>query len=121
MIVRDSLTAELSGSTEPLLILHGDAPGIDTIVAGCAAEFGDIPIPFPALWDKYGKPAGPRRNEAMLAVGRILREYGHEGKVFAYHNFLPKSKGTKHMIGIARAAAFPVTLFNSHGTSEVLP
>lgn len=119
-VVNDALIGECF-TTEPAIILHGAATGIDTLAAEVAASYGDVPIPFPAQWDTFGTPAGPIRNEAMLRVACILQTYGHTVKVLAFHDFLPKSKGTKHMVGIARKEGIDVTLFHSDGTQERVP
>lgn len=70
-------------------IIHGDAPGTDTM-AGVYARQRDIPLEvYPADWDQFGKAAGPIRNKQML----------DEGKPDLVIAFLSKdSKGTKDMI-----------------------
>lgn len=56
---------------------------------------------FPADWEKYGKRAGPLRNEAMIAAGADL--------VLAFP--LPGGKGTQHTIRLAREAGIPVRVW----------
>lgn len=52
------------------LIIHGGAPGADQC-AGAWAERRGIPtLRFPAEWEKYGRRAGPRRNQRMLDEGK---------------------------------------------------
>ena len=70
-------------------IIHGDARGADRL-AGRYGEENNIPVlRFPALWDKYGKRAGPIRNSQML------RE-GNPDYVVAF--LYPNSRGTRDMI-----------------------
>ena len=70
-------------------IIHGDACGADRL-AGRYGEENNIPVlRFPALWDEYGKRAGPIRNSQML------RE-GNPDYVVAF--LYPNSRGTRDMI-----------------------
>jgi hypothetical protein len=78
-------------------IIHGGANGADTM-AGCWAEKYNIPVTvFPAEWRKYGRRAGPLRNEQMLREGKP--EF-----VVAF----PGGRGTAHMVGLAKAAGIQV-------------
>ena len=82
------------------VILHGSARGADTIAGTEAARIGFKVIAVPAKWNKYGRAAGPIRNVEML---------GHKpGLVMAFHPDLNKSKGTAHMVKIARAGGVTV-------------
>lgn len=84
---------------EELIILSGCARGADTLGEKYATEL-DIPVKhFPANWDKYNKAAGYIRNKEMA-------EYGD--KLIAFWD--GKSKGTKHMIDLARANNLSVTI-----------
>lgn len=78
-------------------IIHGGANGADTM-AGCWAEKYNIPVTvFQAEWHKYGRRAGPLRNEQMLREGK-------PDFVVAF----PGGRGTAHMVGLAKAASIPV-------------
>lgn len=55
-----------------------------------------------AEWEEHGKSAGPIRNQKMLDRGPDL--------VIAFHPDIESSKGTKHMVSIARAAGVPVEI-----------
>lgn len=80
-------------------IIQGEARGADSL-ARTYGERRGIPVHgFPALWDIYGRAAGPIRNSEML------RE-GDPELVIAF----PKgaSRGTYNMIEIARKAGVPV-------------
>jgi D-arabinose 1-dehydrogenase-like Zn-dependent alcohol dehydrogenase len=52
------------------VLIHGAAPGADSIAAKVAKELGMGVIAFPAEWDKWGKSAGPIRNTKMLKEGK---------------------------------------------------
>lgn len=73
---------------------------------GWATERG-IPVDHnPADWAHLGKPAGPMRNITMLSKEPDM--------VVAFHRSFNASKGTKHMVGIARAAGVQVHIFPHH-------
>lgn len=59
-----------------------------------------------AEWDKYGKPAGPRRNQIMVDRNPQV--------CLAYHPDLTKSKGTKDCVKRALLAGIPVIWWNGH-------
>lgn len=92
--------------------------GIDVVIEGCArgadrlaetwAKARNVPVEhFPAAWDKYGKNAGWLRNEKMLNAEPDL--------VIAFHTALQQSKGTAHMVKIAKAAGVQTLVFpHSH-------
>ena len=69
------------------VIIHGAAPGADTLADTIAKKLGFEVIPFPAEWARYGKAAGPIRNRKMLDE--------EPDKVIAFHNDIENSKGTK--------------------------
>jgi hypothetical protein len=88
----------------PSLIIHGGATGADSL-AGNAAQYLRIPVRvFPAAWLTYGKSAGFRRNCEML-------RHGQPDLVLAFaRGSLAQSKGTSHMVAIARRAGIPIQL-----------
>lgn len=49
-------------------IIHGDAPGADTLAGEWASARGVKCTPCPADWKARGKSAGPRRNRYMLSL-----------------------------------------------------
>lgn len=49
---------------------HGDAKGVDLYTAGLVEDWGLQPVPHPADWDRYGKPAGAIRNRLMLDIAQ---------------------------------------------------
>lgn len=78
----------LSTNPDDILLISGNARGADQVpyqMSGYTVEG------FPAEWDKYGKSAGYIRNQEMAERGTHLIAYW-DGK----------SKGTGHMISLAR-------------------
>jgi hypothetical protein len=67
--ILDALQSKLD---QPLVLITGMARGADT----WAAMWGSTKIPrenqldFPAQWHKYGRAAGPKRNQQMLDEGK---------------------------------------------------
>ena len=87
---------------ESLVIIHGAATGADTLAGEIAEELG-IPVEvYPAQWKKFGKGAGPRRNQQMLEEGKPTH-------VWAFHEYLENSKGTRDMVTRAIGAGLPTT------------
>jgi len=77
--------------------VSGAARGVDTIGADLCME-SDIPVRyFPAAWNTYGKRAGYLRNERMAHYADALIAIW-DGK----------SRGTKHMIDLARSEGLKV-------------
>lgn len=76
------------------LIIEGDCYGADGIAGEMAAKHGLNLLKFPAEWNKYGRKAGPIRNQQML-------EEGNPTHVIAFHRNLSSSKGTKDMVNRA--------------------
>jgi len=89
------LLAGVLDGLEPMqasVIIHGAAPGADTL-AGRWAELRRVPVEaFPAEWEKHGRAAGPIRNARMLAEGK-------PALVVAF----PGGRGTANMVKQARA------------------
>ena len=84
-------------------IIHGNARGADTIAGTEACKLGFKVIAVPAKWNRYGKAAGPMRNFEML---------GHKPQlVIAFHHNLSESKGTAHMVKIARESGIAVEVW----------
>ena len=96
--IADLVVARLPAGTT---VIHGGAPGADSLAAHYARQCGLSVEQFPAEWDGFGCRAGPLRNRQMLASG--------VDAVYAFR--LPGvSPGTDDMIRIARAAQVPVLL-----------
>lgn len=91
---------------DPKLVIHGDAPGADTMAKEWAEYHDVFCLPFPAQWDELGKRAGPERNKAMVRVAIELVDYGHEVIVAAFP--IANSKGTIHCMNEASKAGLDV-------------
>lgn len=53
------------------VIVHGAAPGADTIAGEEAAALGFTVRSYPARWETEGNAAGPLRNQRMLDSERV--------------------------------------------------
>lgn len=79
---------------------------------GLRVKNGTI-LPFPAQWTTHGLAAGPIRNQQML-------DAGHPTEVWAFHDRLTHSIGTRDMVNRAMKAGLPtwVITFNSWSRLE---
>jgi hypothetical protein len=103
------LDAVMHERNAAVLIIHGAATGADSL----ARQWSDRNYhyydgyqdskEYPANWRKYGRAAGPIRNQQML-------EEGKPDFVLAFHNNIANSKGTKDMVARARKANIPVKI-----------
>lgn len=91
ILLRNKLDQLLSNINEPVTIISGAAPGADTLGEQYAKQKGYSIKRFVANWKTLGKKAGFVRNEEMA------KEATH-CVVF----WDGKSKGTKHMIDLAK-------------------
>lgn len=84
----------------PSLVIHGAHwEGADKIAADACVRLGISQVPYPADWDKYGKPAGPIRNQVMVDTQPDLVV------AFRVHG---SSRGTDDLIERARKAGIVV-------------
>ena len=95
-LVRDELAALVAAHGTGINVVHGAAPGADSLAARIASEMGLATEAHPADWNAYGKSAGPRRNQEMADGGADL--------CLAF----PGGRGTADMIRRADAAGIPV-------------
>jgi len=82
-------------------IVSGCAKGADSLGEKYASEAGHPCKLFPADWEKYGKAAGYKRNAEMAKYANCLIAFW-DGK----------SKGTQHMINIAKNNGLSVKIIN---------
>ena len=94
----------LSTLPQDTTIIHGGCRGADRMSGAAAHKLKLNVIVFGAEWGRYGKGAGPIRNEQMINEGL-------PDKVYAFHDHLSQSEGTRDMIDRAESAGIPVTLF----------
>jgi hypothetical protein len=93
-------------------IIEGEARGADRIAREIANEEGIPVFPFPADWTRWGRAAGPIRNQQMLVDGK-------PDLVLAFHDDLEHSKGTKDMVTRALKAGLPVWHWSSTGVKKL--
>jgi hypothetical protein len=79
-------------------VIEGGARGLDRIAREEAHARGIHVATVEALWDRFGRSAGYRRNEAMARL--------RPDRAFAYP--LGESRGTRHTIAACEAAGMPV-------------
>jgi len=84
-------------------IVSGTAKGVDRLGEQFAEEKHCKLAKFPADWDRYGKSAGYRRNEQMAKYAKE-----DNGVLFAFWD--GTSKGTMHMINIAKEQGLVVNI-----------
>ena len=91
--------AEVLDTLQPKAIVHGDAHGADTL-AGEYARNNLIEVrAYPANWSKYGRAAGPIRNQQMIDSEPV-------DMVVAF----PGGRGTAHMVQTARTHGIHVEI-----------
>lgn len=91
-LLKHTLDSFLSGYlVSGIVIVSGMARGADTLGERYAQERGFQLVRHPAKWHEYGRSAGYKRNEEMASCANALVAFWDE-----------KSKGTKHMIDIAK-------------------
>lgn len=81
-----------------ITVIHGGASGADTLADIVASNLGFTIERYPAEWHRYGKKAGPIRNEEMIARGANI--------VLAFPAAV--SPGTKHCMTVARRTGITV-------------
>ena len=92
---------ENSSFNHDITLIEGEARGADTLARIAAEKLDWTVIKVPAEWNKYGKAAGPIRNQAMLDLDPDL--------VVAFHSDLENSRGTKDMVERAKKKGVKVT------------
>lgn len=81
-------------------VIEGEARGADSMAREAAETFGARIKKYPADWDGLGKKAGPIRNSEMLKEEPDV--------VWAFHDQIENSKGTRDMCDKAHKAGLPV-------------
>jgi hypothetical protein len=102
----EAIRRELSGLPARTTVVHGDCPGADALAGEVAAELGLAIEPMAKNGDdyrRYRRAAWKGLNERMLAAGADL--------VLAFHPDGEASRGTGHLVGLARAAGVEVRVF----------
>ena len=93
-------------------IISGHAKGADSLGERFAKEFGLNTKIMPADWEKYDKRTGYVRNEQMALFAKGCDEEDDKidikGMLIAFWD--GESRGTKHMIEIAKNKKMPVVV-----------
>lgn len=82
-----------------IIIISGGASGADALGERYAKENGFKIERYPAEWEKYGRSAGPKRNEIMAKICDYVICFW-DGK----------SRGTKSMIEYAKKYGKPIRI-----------
>jgi len=93
-----------------ITIIHGAARGADSLAGFVAKELGMNVVAEPADWKRYGRGAGPIRNQQMLDMNPDI--------VIYFHKALADSKGTKDMVN--RAKAKGTSIINGDLTAKLI-
>ena len=86
-------------------IVSGGCRGVDMVGEQYAKTHGLGLARFPAQWDKYGRGAGPIRNEEML---EFASEKDKVPYLIAFWDY--KSSGPRGIIALARNKRIPVRI-----------
>jgi len=84
-------------------VIHGTAKGADTLAGEIGWELGFNIEKYPANWEKYGKAAGPLRNQKMIDKNPDV--------VLAFTEDLDSSRGTADTVRRAKKAGIPVFVY----------
>jgi hypothetical protein len=102
----EAIRRELSKLPPDTTVIHGDSPGADAIAGHIAAQLGFAVEPMAKTkpdYAKYQRAAWKGLNERMVENGAVL--------VLAFHPDVDASRGSKHLIALARAANVEVRVF----------
>jgi hypothetical protein len=91
-------------SNPDMVVIQGGAKGADALAAVAGQVIGVRVLTWPADWKSYGRAAGPIRNQKMLDEGK-------PDVVFAFHDDINASRGTKDMLDRAKKAGIRCHLF----------
>ena len=100
----DELGVHLINTIDPVEIISGHALGADTLGEKFAKAYGYPLKLFPADWGKYGRAAGPIRNEQMAKYAAEA----DRGILIAFP--IGESKGTRNMIKLAQQYGLEVEI-----------
>lgn len=81
-----------------ITVVHGGAPGCDTLAGMAASRLGMQVEVHPADWKTHGKAAGPLRNKHMVDLGADI--------CLAFP--VGDSRGTRGCMRLAKEAGIPV-------------
>lgn len=94
-----------------VMIIVGDCRGADEQVIQASLDSGKNVIVYKAHWKEYGKSAGPIRNLDMV-------NDNDPHLILLFHNDIDNSKGTKHMLSLAKKKKINWMLIGDNGLIE---
>jgi len=100
----DEVLMSVYRSSGDLVVIQGGACGADFLAAQWAQARGVPVMSYPAEWHRYGRRAGPVRNQRML-------DEGQPDLVLAF----PGGRGTADMVARAKKAGTPIRLVGEAG------
>ncbi len=103
----DKDDSDIVDNPSQVKFISGTAKGADVLGEQFAYTYEYDVIRFPADWDKFGEEAGYIRNEEMV---KFACTDGNYGVLIAFWD--GKSKGTKHMIDLAKKYKLEVHVVN---------
>ncbi len=86
------------------LIIAGGCRGADTLAVRAARQCSIRYVEYPADWQRFGKSAGPKRNQQMV-------DLENPDLLLVFHEDLSRSKGTRDMLHRAIKADVPYRIF----------
>ena len=104
----EAIARELAKLPPGATVIHGDAPGADALAGAAAARLGFRVEPMAKSGEdyaRYRRGAWKGLNERMLASGAVM--------VLAFHADLARSRGTRHLVELARTAGIEVRVFGA--------
>lgn len=90
-------------------IWFGDRSQRSICFQSCLRQLGLNTRRYPANWQRYGRAAGPVRNQQMLDEGK-------PDLILAFHQDIVNSKGTADMIRRANRAGVPTRILTGDTT-----
>lgn len=102
----EAIRRELAKLPAGATVIHGDSPGADALAGRVAAELGLAVEPMAknkADYAKYKRGAWKALNERMMASGVV--------RVLVFHPAIEKSRGSAHLVGLARGSGVDVSVF----------
>lgn len=102
----EKVITEIMGEKAEVTIVEGGAAGADSLARDFANEHNIPFIEFKPDWKKYGRAAGPKRNDAMVA---FIEE--HSGSALYFWD--EESKGTKQCIESARKRGIDIHVWST--------
>ena len=101
-----ALSSLFTTNPQDVTIIHGGASGADSICDEFAKKLGYNVKEYKPYWRRFGKGAGPIRNQFMIDDNPDI------DMAFIFHGNLTESKGTKDMFKRVCRAKIPYKIFS---------